>query len=64
MTPSIDLFVFVDALGWDLAERRRFLTDLLPHRQPCDTLFGYSCTCDPSILTGTLPQELTLLTTL
>ncbi len=57
MTPSIDLFVFVDALGWELAQRRHFLADLLPHRQPCDTLFGYSCTCDPSILTGTLPHE-------
>jgi len=57
MTPSIDLFVFVDALGWELAQRRRFLTDLLPHRQACDTLFGYSCTCDPSILTGALPHE-------
>ena len=57
MTPSIDLFVFVDALGWELAQRRRFLADLLPHRQACDTLFGYSCTCDPSILTGALPHQ-------
>ena len=57
MNPSIDLFVFVDALGWELAERRRFLADLLPHRKPCDTLFGYSCTCDPSILTGALPHQ-------
>jgi hypothetical protein len=57
MTPSIDLFVFVDALGWELAQRRGFLTDLLPHRQACDTLFGYSCTCDPSILTGALPCQ-------
>ncbi len=57
LTPSIDLFVFVDALGWELAQRRQFLSDLLPYRQPCDTLFGYSCTCDPSILTGTLPYQ-------
>jgi Type I phosphodiesterase / nucleotide pyrophosphatase len=56
MTPSIDLFVFVDALGWEQAQRRQFLVDLLPYRQPCDTLFGYSCTCDPSILTGALPD--------
>lgn len=57
MTPSVDIFVFVDALGWELAEKRGFLRDLLPHRRPCDTLFGYSCTCDPSILTGTLPKD-------
>lgn len=56
-TPSLDLFVFADALGWVQAERRRLLADLLPHRAPCDTLLGYSCTCDPSILTGKLPHE-------
>lgn len=55
--PSVDLFVFADALGWVQAERRGFARDLLGHRSPCDTLLGYSSTCDPSILTGTLPQE-------
>jgi hypothetical protein len=55
--PSLDLFVFADALGWVQAERRAFARDLLPVRQPCDTLLGYSSTCDPSILTGRLPQE-------
>ncbi len=57
MTPSVDIFVFVDALGWRLAEERGFLRDLLPYRNPCDTIFGYSCTCDPTILTGRLPHE-------
>lgn len=54
--PSIDLFVFADALGWLQAEQRAFAADLLPVRHPCDTLLGYSSTCDPSILTGQLPQ--------
>ncbi|MEI8341346.1 MAG: alkaline phosphatase family protein, partial [Verrucomicrobiota bacterium] len=54
---TLDLFIFADALGWELARKRRFMEDLFPFRQPCDTLFGYSCTCDPSILTGCLPQE-------
>ena len=57
MNKSIDLFIFCDALGWELAQDRGFLKDLLPHRHPCDTIFGYSCTCDPSILTGRLPVE-------
>jgi len=57
MTPSLDLFIFSDALGWKLAEERQFLSDLLPHRSPCETLLGYSCTCDPAILTGTLPPQ-------
>lgn len=54
---SLDLFIFADALGWTLAEKRGFMTDLFTHRQPCDTIFGYSCTCDPSILTGRMPEE-------
>lgn len=53
----LDLFIFADALGWKLAEDREFMRDLFPVRQKCDTLLGYSCTCDPSILTGALPSE-------
>lgn len=57
MNRSIDLFVFSDALGWELARERNFLADLLPHRSACGTIFGYSSSCDPSILTGAMPQE-------
>jgi hypothetical protein len=53
----LNLFVFADALGWQLAQRRRFLADLLPHRSEVETLLGYSCTCDPTILTGAEPDE-------
>ncbi len=56
-TASLDLFVFADALGWELVQRRNFLADLLPHRHACQTLLGYSCTFDPTILTGLLPVE-------
>ena len=51
------LFIFADALGWQLAREKKFLEDLLPYRNPCQTLFGYSSTCDPTILTGSLPDE-------
>ena len=54
---SLDLFIFVDALGWRIVEEYGFLPDLLPHQKPCETVFGYSSACDPSILTGQLPQE-------
>ena len=54
---SLDLFVFADALGWTLVKKRGFMPDLFTCRQPCDTLLGYSCTCDPSILTGCLPEQ-------
>ncbi|MEN9975461.1 MAG: hypothetical protein RLZZ282_1467 [Verrucomicrobiota bacterium] len=57
MKPRIDLFIFADALGWDIASRRGFAQNLLPVRNRCETLLGYSSTCDPTILTGTLPSE-------
>jgi predicted AlkP superfamily pyrophosphatase or phosphodiesterase len=55
--PTLHLFVFADALGWKLAQERAFLSDLLPHRTEVETLLGYSCTCDPTILTGVQPDE-------
>lgn len=54
---SLDLFIFVDALGWKQVQQREFLADLLPNRQKCETVFGYSSTCDPTILTGKMPDE-------
>ena len=57
MKARIDIFVFADALGWEIASRRGFAGDLLPVRNRCETLLGYSSTCDPTILTGTLPFE-------
>ena len=57
MAKRLDLFVFADALGWKLASERDFMADVFPVRNACETLFGYSSTCDPSILTGTYPDE-------
>ena len=57
MKPRIDIFIFADALGWAIASRRHFAQNLLPVRHRCETLLGYSSTCDPTILTGTLPCE-------
>jgi Type I phosphodiesterase / nucleotide pyrophosphatase len=57
MKPRVDLFIFADALGWDMASKRHFVEDLLPVRNRCETLLGYSATCDPTILTGALPYE-------
>lgn len=57
MKPRIDIFIFADALGWAIASRRRFMEELLPVRNRCDTLLGYSSTCDPTILTGAIPRD-------
>lgn len=54
---ELALFVFIDALGWEISRRNLFLEDLLPCKSPLETVFGYSCTCDPTILTGKLPRD-------
>lgn len=54
---SISLFVFIDALGWEILQEHSFLDDVLVHKAPIGTIFGYSATCDPTILTGLLPRD-------
>ncbi len=51
------VYVFIDAFGWQLLQTYPFLNDRLSVRQPVETIFGYSSTCDPTILTGVLPRE-------
>ena len=57
MKARLDIFIFADALGWEIASHRGFAEDLLPVRNRCETLLGYSSTCDPTILTGAIPSE-------
>jgi hypothetical protein len=54
---DLTLFVFMDALGWGLVKKHGFLADLLPYRQPVESVLGYSSTCVPTILTGRMPRE-------
>ena len=54
---ELALFVFIDALGWEIVNRHSFLDDLWVTRRPLDTVLGYSCTCDPTILTGVMPDQ-------
>jgi len=53
----LTLCIFIDALGWEILQRHPFLDDILVHKGPLDTLFGYSSTCDPTIITGLMPRE-------
>lgn len=58
---KISLFLFIDALGWELVERfPRFLASVAPMRKRLKTIFGYSSACDPSIISGLLPSQHTL----
>lgn len=57
MSKTLHLFIFADALGWELVRHYGILQSLAPHQNKCETLFGYSATCDPTILTGVSPRE-------
>ena len=57
MRKRLTLCVFIDALGWEILQRHSFLDDILVEKGPLDTIFGYSSTCDPTIITGKMPRE-------
>ena len=54
---KLALTVFVDACGWDVVSPRPWLLPELSHRQPVESVFGYSSACLPAILSGRLPNE-------
>ena len=56
-TNALSLFIFIDALGWEVVAKHRFLAGWLTRRSPLQTVFGYSSACDPSILTGLNPDQ-------
>lgn len=56
--PSIGLFIFIDAFGWEVYQRNRFfLSDRIRESRRLETILGYSSACDPSIISGLLPAE-------
>jgi predicted AlkP superfamily pyrophosphatase or phosphodiesterase len=56
MKKKIDVFIFIDALGWEITQKHQFLADILPYRNPAQMVFGYSSTAIPTILTGEPPE--------
>lgn len=56
-TKKLSLFVFLDAFGWEILKQHQFLDDILVTKSPLHTVFGYSSTCDPTILTGKMPSD-------
>lgn len=57
MKNTVEVFIFVDALGWEIVRRHKFLANLLPYRQRVDMQFGYSCSAIPTILSGEKPDK-------
>ena len=53
----IDIYMFIDALGWEILKNRKFLESELPYRYPAKMQFGYSATAIPTILTGEPPTK-------
>jgi len=54
---ELDLFCFIDALGHEIYHRCPILADELRVKAPLETIFGYSSTCDPTIITGLMPRD-------
>ena len=57
MQKEIAIFMFIDALGWEIVNKYRFMKGFFPYRYPAKMQFGYSCTAIPTILSGVPPIE-------
>ncbi len=53
----LGLFVMIDAMGWEILKNDSFGQDFAPKRKRLDSVFGYSSTCVPSIVSGHWPDE-------
>ena len=54
---NIEIFLFIDALGWKIVQDHLFLSDALPYRKKVTMQFGYSSSAIPTILSGKTPAE-------
>lgn len=57
MSRTLSLFIMVDACGWEIVKSDPFLKTIAPHRTKLESVFGYSSTCVPSIVSGHWPDE-------
>ena len=55
MSSTVEIFLFADAMGWEVVEANDFLKDLLPYRRCISMQFGYSSSAIPTILSGKSP---------
>ncbi|MEE9182436.1 MAG: hypothetical protein V3U33_07725, partial [candidate division NC10 bacterium] len=54
---NLSLFVFIDALGWEIVKDHPFLEGIAQTRRPLRTVLGYSSAAVPSILSGRTPSS-------
>lgn len=57
-TPKpVNVYMFVDALGWEIVRRHHFMESEFPFRGGVKMQFGYSSTAIPTILSGEPPAR-------
>jgi len=57
MKQILPLFIMIDACGWEIVKNDPFAQSFAPYRHKMGSVFGYSSTCVPSILSGRWPVE-------
>jgi hypothetical protein len=57
MKNVLPLFIFIDALGWEIIRDEPFAAFCAPRRRRLTSVFGYSSACVPSIVSGKWPSE-------
>jgi hypothetical protein len=57
MKAVLPLFVMIDACGWEIVKNDPFAQAFAPTRKKLGSVFGYSSTCIPSILSGRWPDD-------
>lgn len=57
MKSILPLFIMIDAMGWEILRDDPFGRNFAPLRKRLESVFGYSSTCVPSILSGRWPCE-------
>jgi predicted AlkP superfamily pyrophosphatase or phosphodiesterase len=57
MKRVLPLFIMIDAMGWEILRDDPFGRSFAPVRKRLESVFGYSSTCVPSILSGRWPTE-------
>lgn len=57
MKEVLPIFIMLDACGWEIVKNDPFGRAFAPYRHRLESVFGYSSTCVPSILSGRWPEE-------
>jgi len=57
MKNVLPLFIFIDALGWEIIRDEPFAGFCARNRRRLTSVFGYSSACVPSIVSGKWPSE-------